>query len=253
MGRRRPSVGYAERPGRWVAEPIVAAARRRAASRLHLRADSALGDAARRRAEQIIGGSQAAGCDAGAVVRLRRSGRRPAGSARRGRALAVLHLGAAGRAAGDPRLPGGRSSRSRPTGRCALVAVRLCDVAPTGSSLLVTRGLLNLTHRDSHEAPEPLEPGQPLRGRVRLEPSAHAFAPGHRIRVSRLADVLAVRVASARARHAHARRRSGEPTPAAGARARAAKTTPCRRSRSRRSRRRSPSSASAAGSGRVAS
>ena len=36
----------------------------------------------------------------------------------------------------------------------ALVSVRLSDVAPDGSSLLVTRGVLNLTHRESHEEPE---------------------------------------------------------------------------------------------------
>jgi putative CocE/NonD family hydrolase len=38
----------------------------------------------------------------------------------------------------------------------ALVAVRLNDVAPDGSSLRVSYGLLNLTHRDSHETPTPL-------------------------------------------------------------------------------------------------
>ena len=42
----------------------------------------------------------------------------------------------------------------------ALVCVRLCDVAEDGASLLVTRGLFNLTHRDSHEEPTPLEPGK---------------------------------------------------------------------------------------------
>ena len=41
----------------------------------------------------------------------------------------------------------------------AQLAARLCDVAPDGSSLLVTRGVLNLAHRDSHEHPQPLEPG----------------------------------------------------------------------------------------------
>ena len=34
----------------------------------------------------------------------------------------------------------------------ALLAVRLCDVMPDGRSTLITRGLLNLTHRDSHES-----------------------------------------------------------------------------------------------------
>ena len=35
----------------------------------------------------------------------------------------------------------------------AIVAVRLCDVDPEGASSLITRGVLNLTHRDSREAP----------------------------------------------------------------------------------------------------
>jgi len=67
---------------------------------------------------------------------------------------------------------------------CALVAVRLCAVAPGGASLLVTRGLLNLTHRDGHESPEPLEPGRRYRVRVRLNGIAHAVPAGHRLRVA---------------------------------------------------------------------
>jgi predicted acyl esterase len=66
----------------------------------------------------------------------------------------------------------------------ALVCLRLCDIAPDGSSLLVTRGLLNLTHRDSHEHPTPLEPGQRYAVRVPLNAIAHAFPAGHRLRVA---------------------------------------------------------------------
>jgi predicted acyl esterase len=66
----------------------------------------------------------------------------------------------------------------------ALVAVRLCDVAPEGASLLVTRGMLNLTHRDSHEFPEPLEPGRPYTVTVRLNSIAHSLPAGHRWRVA---------------------------------------------------------------------
>ncbi|MGH2820671.1 MAG: CocE/NonD family hydrolase, partial [Actinomycetota bacterium] len=66
----------------------------------------------------------------------------------------------------------------------ALVAVRLCDVAPTGASTLVSRGVLNLTHRDDHEHPEALEPGRRYRVRVELRAIAHSFAEGHRVRVS---------------------------------------------------------------------
>ena len=66
----------------------------------------------------------------------------------------------------------------------ALVCVRLCDVAEDGASLLVTRGLLNLTHRDGHVEPTPLEPGKSYTVRVRLNAIAHAFPPGHRLRVA---------------------------------------------------------------------
>jgi uncharacterized protein len=65
----------------------------------------------------------------------------------------------------------------------ALVAVRLCDVAPDGSSLLVSRGLLNLTHRDGHVEPVPVKPGEKMRTRVVLDFAGHSFAPGHRIRL----------------------------------------------------------------------
>jgi hypothetical protein len=66
----------------------------------------------------------------------------------------------------------------------ALVAVRLCDVFPDGTSALVTRGLLNLTHRDSHERPTPVEPGQPYSVSLRLNAIAYSMLAGHRWRVS---------------------------------------------------------------------
>ena len=66
----------------------------------------------------------------------------------------------------------------------ALVAVRLNDVAPDGRSTRVGIGLLNLTHRDSHEHPTPLVPGQVTQATVEMEDTAYAFAPGHRIAVS---------------------------------------------------------------------
>ncbi|MPY80014.1 MAG: CocE/NonD family hydrolase [Actinophytocola sp.] len=66
----------------------------------------------------------------------------------------------------------------------ALVAVRLCDVAPDGASLLVTKGLLNLTHRDGHATVDTLEAGMTYDVTIGLDAIAHAFAEGHRIRVS---------------------------------------------------------------------
>jgi uncharacterized protein len=66
----------------------------------------------------------------------------------------------------------------------ALLAVRLCDVAPDGSSSLVTRGLLNLTHRMGSANPEPLVPGRRERVRIPLEAIAYSFPRGHRVRIS---------------------------------------------------------------------
>lgn len=66
----------------------------------------------------------------------------------------------------------------------ALVAARLCDVAPDGSSTLVSWGLLNLTHRNSHEFPEPLEPGRRYQVTVQLNVIGHRLAAGHRWRLA---------------------------------------------------------------------
>ena len=66
----------------------------------------------------------------------------------------------------------------------ATAVVRLQDVAPDGTPFQVASGILNLTHRDSHETPVPLEPGAPTDVRVVLRSTAHRFRARHRIRIS---------------------------------------------------------------------
>lgn len=66
----------------------------------------------------------------------------------------------------------------------AQVVVRLCDVAPDGVSTLVTRGVLNLTHRESHAKPLPLQPGERYTVKVQLGVIAHQLPTGHRWRVA---------------------------------------------------------------------
>ena len=66
----------------------------------------------------------------------------------------------------------------------AFIAVRLNDIAPDGASARVTYGLLNLTHRDGHERPKPVEPGKRYLVTVQMNDVAHAFPAGHRMRLA---------------------------------------------------------------------
>ena len=66
----------------------------------------------------------------------------------------------------------------------ATVAACLSEVLPDGAATRVTYGLLNLTHRDSHAHPEPLEPGRSYRVRLQLNDAGHRFAAGNRIRIA---------------------------------------------------------------------
>ena len=66
----------------------------------------------------------------------------------------------------------------------AQVVARLCDVSPTGESLLVSRGNLNLTHYKSHEFPERLEPHQRYKVNFPLGAIAHRLQPEHHWRLA---------------------------------------------------------------------
>jgi hypothetical protein len=66
----------------------------------------------------------------------------------------------------------------------ALVAVRLCDVSPDGASLQVSKGVLNLTHRDGHEDPQPVEPGGWYEVEITLDAAGHRLLPGHHWRLA---------------------------------------------------------------------
>jgi len=66
----------------------------------------------------------------------------------------------------------------------ATLSVRLSDVAPDGSVALVSAGVLNLTHRRSHAAPEPLRAGVVEEIRIPLRTAGYRWLPGHRVRVS---------------------------------------------------------------------
>ncbi|MFT5219686.1 MAG: putative CocE/NonD family hydrolase [Gammaproteobacteria bacterium] len=66
----------------------------------------------------------------------------------------------------------------------AMLVVRLNDVAPDGTSTRVSYGILNLTHRASHEHPEPLVPHDTIVVSIELNAIAHRFQAGHVIRLA---------------------------------------------------------------------
>jgi predicted acyl esterase len=66
----------------------------------------------------------------------------------------------------------------------ALVAVRLSDVFPSGAATRVSYGLLNLSHRESHEFPSPLQPGRRYRVTVQLNDLGQVVPKGHRLRLA---------------------------------------------------------------------
>jgi len=69
------------------------------------------------------------------------------------------------------------------TAEVAFLSAKLCDVAPDGTSVLITKGVLNLAHRDSSTNPAPLVPGEVYPVRLSLLAAAYRLRPGHRFRL----------------------------------------------------------------------
>jgi uncharacterized protein len=65
----------------------------------------------------------------------------------------------------------------------AFLSAKLCDVFPDGTSALVARGFLNLTHRNSHEEPQPLTPGHPYGVDLEFDATSWVFEAGHQVRL----------------------------------------------------------------------
>ena len=64
------------------------------------------------------------------------------------------------------------------------LTARLCDVYPDGTSALMTYGVLNLSHRDSHEFPQDCPVGTPFTVTLRLNDFARVVPKGHCIRLA---------------------------------------------------------------------
>ena len=80
----------------------------------------------------------------------------------------------------------------------ANLVVRLCDVHPSGELLRVSYGVLNLTHRESHEQPALLAIGERYRVRIQLNDAGSVFPPGHKVRLAISTPQRSPNVADAR-------------------------------------------------------
>ncbi|HWF78694.1 MAG TPA: CocE/NonD family hydrolase [Caulobacteraceae bacterium] len=66
----------------------------------------------------------------------------------------------------------------------AKLAARLCEVTPDGRSWLVAYGVLNLTHRKGHAAPQPLTPGEYYDVRLPFYLTGRRVWTGSRLRLA---------------------------------------------------------------------
>jgi putative CocE/NonD family hydrolase len=66
----------------------------------------------------------------------------------------------------------------------AFVAATLSEVLPDGAATRISYGILNLTHRESHEHLKPLEPGRRYTVRVRLNECGQRIGAGSRLRLA---------------------------------------------------------------------
>lgn len=70
------------------------------------------------------------------------------------------------------------------TARVMGLVVKLCDVAPDGSVALITRGQINVAHREGLDRPKPLSPGVIYPVEIVMKATSYVFEPGHRIRLA---------------------------------------------------------------------
>jgi putative CocE/NonD family hydrolase len=177
-----PRPSYAEKPGRWVAETSWPSARIKPQTwsltpgRL-VEGDQAKGETLSIRSPQAVGLASGNWCPYGVGNDMAFDQRMEAGgsllfdSAPLDRDLELL---------GAP-VVNLEIAADRPN---ALVACTLSEVMPDGGVTRVSYGLLNLTHRESHENPTPLEPGRFYPASVKLNDLGHRFATGNKLRLA---------------------------------------------------------------------
>ena len=177
-----PQTFHAERPGRWVAEADWPSRNLRWRD-LYLDPAAGLAAAPGPTATVDISSPQSIGLGGGEWCEFGEEGEAPLDQrADDGKSLVFDGpvLGEDFEILGAPTLEL-RLACDRPL---ALLAARLCEVAPDGSSLRVSFGFLNLAQRDGAERPAPLRPGEVYRVSLPLNTIAHRFGAGNCLRLA---------------------------------------------------------------------
>ncbi|WP_371484666.1 CocE/NonD family hydrolase [Kitasatospora sp. NBC_00315] len=177
-----PATDYGIRPGRWVGEESWPSPDVRD---IHYGLDTALRGAGTASADRFVHvrSPQHTGVDAGRFIPLGGAADLPPDQREEdGRSVCFEtaplpeRVEILGRAAVELRL--------RTPARRGQVIARLCDVAPDGSSTLVTRGVLNLSARHGRDRAVEWTPGATEDVAFGLVGIGHAFPAGHRVRLS---------------------------------------------------------------------
>lgn len=81
---------------------------------------------------------------------------------------------------------GGAVFKARVTSdqNCGQMILRLCDVAPDGSSTRMTYGMLNLAMRNGLDDPQPVIAGQSMDIAIKLDDTGYEIPQGHTLRLS---------------------------------------------------------------------
>ncbi|MFE7172758.1 CocE/NonD family hydrolase [Streptomyces sp. NPDC057616] len=168
-----PAPTYAEMPGRWVSDAKWPSP--------HVTWDTRpLGES---REPVLVRSPQHTGLDAGRFFPFGNAGDLPPDQREEdGRSVCFDSAPLTGRIEilGRPRV----RLRLDSTAPRAHVVARLCDVAPDGSSTLVTRGVLNLLSRHGRDRAVEWTPGTYEDVEFDLNGIGYAFPPGHRVRVA---------------------------------------------------------------------
>ena len=177
----KPQVNYEERPGKWVVDHAWPSAN--VAEKQFWLHDTKLVEAANVEETITVSGVQEHGLYAGVYCPFGEPGDLPSDQ-RLENGKSVLFTTDAFREPvdllGEPTFDMAFTSDEEN----ALIAVRLCDKAPTGESTLISWGMLNLNHLESQEHPEALTTGKVYHASVKLDALGQTIPTGHRLEVS---------------------------------------------------------------------